>query len=66
MKKLIKISTVPESLNGFCKGQLKMLSSFFEVIAISSPLKELKEIEERDFHLISYFYKLFLFYRLPV
>jgi hypothetical protein len=48
MKKLIKVSTVPESLNGFCRGQLKMLSKYYDVVAISSPLKELKEMEKRE------------------
>ncbi len=47
-KKLIKASTVPTSLNTFCRGQLKMLSEHFEVVAISSPLKELDEIKKRE------------------
>ncbi len=47
-KKLIKASTVPTSLNTFCRGQLKMLSGHFEVVAISSPLKELDEIKKRE------------------
>ena len=47
-KKLIKTSTIPASLNTFCKGQLKMLSEYFEVVAVSSPEKELKWIEERE------------------
>lgn len=48
MKKLIKISTVPQSLNGFCRGQLKMLSAYYEVVAVSSPEPELRMIEERE------------------
>jgi len=47
-KKIIKTSTIPASLNTFCKGQLKMLSEHFEVVAVSSPDKELKWIEERE------------------
>lgn len=47
-KKLIKISTVPQSLNGFCRGQLKMLSAYYEVVAVSSPEPELRMIEERE------------------
>lgn len=47
-KKLIRISTVPESLNGFCKGQLNWLKNYYEVVAISSPLPELKEMEGRE------------------
>lgn len=47
-KKIIKTSTIPASLNTFCKGQLKMLSEYFEVVAVSSPEKELKWIEERE------------------
>lgn len=47
-KKLIKTSTVPTSLDTFCNGQLKMLSNYFDVVAVSSPEKELKWIEERE------------------
>ena len=47
-KKIIKTSTIPTSLDTFCKGQLKMLSEYFEVVAVSSPEKELKWIEERE------------------
>lgn len=47
-KKLIKVSTVPTSLNIFCYGQLKMLSEHYEVVAVSSPMKELDEIHKRE------------------
>lgn len=47
-KKLIKISTVPVSLNTFCRGQLEMLSAYYDVVAVSSPFKELQEIHERE------------------
>ena len=36
------------SLDIFCKGQLKMFSEHYEVVAVSSPDKELKWIEERE------------------
>ena len=47
-KKVIRISTVPGTINGLLQGQLKMLSSNYNVIAISSPGKELKEIAIRE------------------
>ena len=47
-KKLLKISTIPMSLDIFCKGQLKMLNDYYDVVAISSPDVELKWIEERE------------------
>lgn len=47
-KKLIRVSTVPESLETFCKGQLKWLSQYYDVVAISSPLQELDIIQERE------------------
>ena len=47
-KKLIRTSTIPWSLDLFCKGQLKMFSEHYEVVVVSSPDKELKWIEERE------------------
>ena len=47
-KKIIKTSTVPESLDTFCKGQLKMLSDYFEIVAISSPGERLEQLKERE------------------
>ncbi len=47
-KKLIRTSTVPMSLNTFCRGQLRWLADEYEVVAVSSPDKELKEIAERE------------------
>lgn len=47
-KKLIKASTVPGSLETFCKGQLRWLSNYYEVVAVSSPLSELALIERRE------------------
>jgi glycosyltransferase involved in cell wall biosynthesis len=47
-KKLFRISTVPQSLDVFCRGQLKMLSSFYEVVAVSSPGERLDSVRERE------------------
>ena len=46
--KLIRISTVPTSLAGFLKGQLKMVNEHYEVVAVSSPGKELQVLRERE------------------
>ena len=47
-KKLIKTSTIPLSLDVFCKGQLKMLSDYYEVVAVSSPDSELEIVANRE------------------
>lgn len=47
-KKLIRISTIPGSLETLLKGQLKMLSEHYEVVAVSSPGKKMKVLEERE------------------
>jgi glycosyltransferase involved in cell wall biosynthesis len=46
--KLIKTSTVPESLYGLLKGQLKYLSQHFEVVGISSKGNFLDETSKRE------------------
>lgn len=47
--KIIRTSTVGESLNLFCKGLLKELSTEgYEVIALSSPDSQLKELSDRE------------------
>ena len=46
--KIIRISTVPISLNVFCKGLLQELSNDYEVVAVSSPGTDLEEIEIRE------------------
>ena len=46
--KIIRISTVPISLNVFCKGLLQELSKEYEVVAVSSPGTELEELETRE------------------
>lgn len=47
-KKLIRTSTIPASLNTFCRGMLKMLNEHFEVVAVSSPDEALNEIAQRE------------------
>ncbi len=47
-KKVIRISTIPLSLNLLLKGQLKMLSAEYEVVAVSSPGEELEEVARRE------------------
>lgn len=46
--KLIRISTIPISLNSFCRGMLRELSDTYDVIALSSPGDELNEIAQRE------------------
>lgn len=46
--KVIRIATVPLSLHLLLQGQLKMLSDTYEVLAVSSPGKELDKVAERE------------------
>src|SRR5690554_4338580 len=47
--KLIRITTVPQSLYSLLKGQLKFMSkSGFDVIGVSSPGEELKQVEVQE------------------
>lgn len=47
--KLIRITTVPESLRGLLKGQLGfMAKNGFEVVAVSSPGKALEDVEKNE------------------
>lgn len=48
MKKLFRITTVPISLNGLFKGQLKMLNEHFELVGVSSPGGEQEEVHQRE------------------
>ena len=49
MIKLIRISTVPGSLNTFCRGLLSELRrDGYEVVAVSSPGEALREIADRE------------------
>jgi len=47
-KKLVRVTTVPISLKVLLKGQLEFMNRYFDVIAVSSPDKELKEIEYEE------------------
>lgn len=47
-KKIIRISTAPESLLILLPGQLNYLSNYFEVIGIASPGPELEEVRARE------------------
>ena len=47
-KKIIRASTVPQSLDVFCKGMLKELSGKYEVVALSSPGEPLDRVRERE------------------
>ena len=46
--KIIRATTVPISLDTFCRGVLKMLSEKYEVVALSSPGMEMQTIAERE------------------
>lgn len=48
MLKIIRATTVPLSLNVFCRGVLHELTTKYEVIALSSPGEELKEVAIRE------------------
>lgn len=47
-KKLIRISTVPASLDVFLKGFLHVISKKYEVVAVSSPGEQLENIRKRE------------------
>lgn len=47
-KKIIRVTTVPSSLNAFCKGMLRELSGVYEVVGVSSPGEELDEVAKRE------------------
>lgn len=48
MLKLIRTSTIPASLENLLKGQLKMLTKYYNVLAVSSPGDDMETIEERE------------------
>ena len=47
-KKIIRISTIPMSLDILLQGQLRMLSEHYEVVAVSSPGSDLEKVEKRE------------------
>lgn len=46
--KLIRITTVPISLEKLLTGQLRFMSSFYDVIAISSDKKQLEKVGAKE------------------
>lgn len=48
MKKVFRITTVPISLNGLFKGQLRMLNEHFDLVGVSSPGPALEEAHQRE------------------
>lgn len=46
--KIIRATTVAQSLNTFCRGMLRELSEKYEVIGLSSPGDDLLEVEKRE------------------
>lgn len=46
--KLIRATTVPSSLAGFCSGMLRELSAKYEVIALSSPDEDLAKVAANE------------------
>lgn len=47
-KKLIRITTIPLSLEKLLEGQLSFMSRYFEVIAISSDVARLKAYADNE------------------
>lgn len=48
MKKLIRITTVPISLNKLLSGQLHFMNSFFEVTAVSAGKEDLQKVGTKE------------------
>lgn len=48
MIKIVRATTVPMSLEAFCKGMLRELSKKYEVLVVSSPGEELCRIEKSE------------------
>lgn len=47
-KKVIRISTIPMSLDVLLQGQLRMLSEHYEVVGVSSPGTDLEKVAQRE------------------
>lgn len=47
-KKVLRIATVPISLNLLLQGQLRMLNEDYEMVAVASPGKDLEEVGARE------------------
>ena len=52
--KLVRITTVPMSLNILLKDQLAFIDKFFEVLAVSSPGSDLEEVAQRKGRVLPY------------
>lgn len=48
MKKIIRTSTIPDSLYGLLNGQLKHINQYFEVVVVSGPGEYLNKVGERE------------------
>lgn len=48
MTKIIRATTIPESIETFCKGVLQQLSEKYEVVALSSPGQAMETIAKRE------------------
>lgn len=46
--RLVRITTVPMSFNLLLKGQMRFMSSYYDVRAVTSPGKEIEEIEKNE------------------
>lgn len=46
--KLIRLATVPSSLNYLLRNQLSYINQFFDVLCISSPAKDLEIVKQRE------------------
>jgi glycosyltransferase involved in cell wall biosynthesis len=48
LPKLIRITTVAQSLRGLLRGQLRFMSDYFEIVGISSSGKDLERVREEE------------------
>lgn len=48
MQKLIRVTTIPLSLNILLKGQLSYLNNYYSILAVSSSGKDLDEVRNRE------------------
>ncbi|CAM3384887.1 Glycosyltransferase subfamily 4-like N-terminal domain-containing protein [Flavobacterium longum] len=48
MKKVIRTSTVPISLDSLLRGQLKFLNQYYDVVAVSGEGERLRSVESRE------------------
>lgn len=48
MHKLLRITTISDSLAGLLKGQLRFLNQYYEVVGVASDTGSLQEVSERE------------------